>query len=296
MSDHVQKLIQQEANKTQKPQQEQDAREVSNPIVDLQRLVGNQGVQRLIADGQIDAPSQPATFIQTKMTVGAADDAYEREADNVADQVVNGPGADVAQREAGDDDLQMKRMDIQRIEDEDLMQGKRDVVQREEMPEEEEPIQAKGMDIQRMEEEEAQPKRMDIQREGMPEEEEPLQAKRDVVQRKGMEGSFDVGGDVEDQIQSQKGSGQSMSTEDQSFFGSRFGHDFSDVNIHTDSASNDLNNSIQARAFTTGSDVFFREGEYNPGSKSGQELIAHELTHVVQQGGAPVQKKEDSES
>ena len=52
----------------------------------------------------------------------------------------------------------------------------------------------------------------------------------------------------------------------------------------------ELNDQLQARAFTTGSDVFFRKGDYQPTSHEGQELLAHELTHVVQQGGAgPVQ-------
>ena len=54
-----------------------------------------------------------------------------------------------------------------------------------------------------------------------------------------------------------------------------------------DTQSDQLNRSIQARAFTTGQDVFFRQGEYDPGSKDGQELIAHELTHVVQQTSPP---------
>ena len=69
------------------------------------------------------------------------------------------------------------------------------------------------------------------------------------------------------------------------------GADFSGVRVHTDTQSDQLNRSIQAKAFTTGQDVFFRSGEYNPGSKGGQELIAHELTHVVQQNGSTVQKK-----
>ena len=55
--------------------------------------------------------------------------------------------------------------------------------------------------------------------------------------------------------------------------------------MHTDAQSDQLNRSIQAKAFTTGQDVFFRQGAYVPGSSSGQELIAHELTHVVQQNG-----------
>jgi hypothetical protein len=59
--------------------------------------------------------------------------------------------------------------------------------------------------------------------------------------------------------------------------------DFSGVKVHTDAQSDQLNRSIQAKAFTTGQDVFFRAGAYQPGSRAGQELIAHELTHVVQQ-------------
>ncbi|MBR8841045.1 MAG: DUF4157 domain-containing protein [Stigonema ocellatum SAG 48.90 = DSM 106950] len=70
-----------------------------------------------------------------------------------------------------------------------------------------------------------------------------------------------------------------------------FGTDFSGVKVHTDSRSDHLNKSVQARAFTTGQDIFFRQGEYSPGSHSGQELLAHELTHVVQQNGGAVQPK-----
>jgi hypothetical protein len=58
------------------------------------------------------------------------------------------------------------------------------------------------------------------------------------------------------------------------------------VRIPTDAQSDQLNRSVQAKAFTAGQDIFFREGAYEPGSRPGQELIAHELTHVVQQSGA----------
>jgi ppGpp synthetase/RelA/SpoT-type nucleotidyltranferase len=70
-----------------------------------------------------------------------------------------------------------------------------------------------------------------------------------------------------------------------------FGADFSQVKVHTDSESDKLNKSIQAKAFTTGKDIFFKKGEYQPDSKPGQELLAHELTHVVQQNGNQVQAK-----
>jgi hypothetical protein len=66
-------------------------------------------------------------------------------------------------------------------------------------------------------------------------------------------------------------------------FETKFGADFGGVRIHTDAQSDQLNRSVQAKAFTAGQDIFFREGAYEPGSRPGQELIAHELTHVIQQ-------------
>ncbi len=65
------------------------------------------------------------------------------------------------------------------------------------------------------------------------------------------------------------------------------GDSFGDVRVHTDALAGALARSVEARAFTTGSDIFFAGGEFRPGSPSGRELIAHELTHVVQQRGAP---------
>ena len=65
------------------------------------------------------------------------------------------------------------------------------------------------------------------------------------------------------------------------------GHDFSDVRVHADAESAALSRALDAKAFTTGSDVFFGANAYDPGSSAGRELLAHELTHVVQQRGAP---------
>ena len=65
-----------------------------------------------------------------------------------------------------------------------------------------------------------------------------------------------------------------------------FGADFRGVRVHTGSEADALNSAVHARAFTTGHDIFFRAGEYNPQSSGGRELLAHELTHVVQQTGA----------
>ncbi|MGI8587616.1 MAG: eCIS core domain-containing protein [Chloroflexia bacterium] len=64
----------------------------------------------------------------------------------------------------------------------------------------------------------------------------------------------------------------------------RFGHDFSGVRVHTDSRAAESARAIGARAYTVGPEVVFGEGQFAPGSPDGQKLLAHELTHVVQQG------------
>lgn len=63
---------------------------------------------------------------------------------------------------------------------------------------------------------------------------------------------------------------------------SQFGVDFSPVRVHTDDRADALSRSVQAAAFTVGTDVFFRQGSYQPSSPTGRHLLAHELTHVVQ--------------
>ncbi|MBN8621151.1 MAG: DUF4157 domain-containing protein, partial [Anaerolineae bacterium] len=110
-----------------------------------------------------------------------------------------------------------------------------------------------------------------------------------------MSGSFDVNGDVESRINAESGSGEAIPDVNRDLFESSMGRDFSGVKIHTGQESDNLNQELGARAFTKGNDIFFREGEYNPGSSGGQELLAHELTHVVQQGGAPLKQKRDEE-
>lgn len=85
-------------------------------------------------------------------------------------------------------------------------------------------------------------------------------------------------------IHAARGSGQNLDEDVQESMGQAMNHDFSDVRVHTSSESDQLNRQLGAEAFTTGKDVFFKEGNYDPDTPSGQELLAHELTHVVQQG------------
>ena len=114
---------------------------------------------------------------------------------------------------------------------------------------------------------------------------ETIQAKS-MLQRPDAIVSGDAPADVSTAIDRQRGGGQSLDRTLQLQMKSAFGNYFSGVRVHTDTNADSLNESLSARAFTTGQDIFFRQGEYNPGSSSGKELVAHELTHVVQQSGA----------
>jgi hypothetical protein len=96
---------------------------------------------------------------------------------------------------------------------------------------------------------------------------------------------------IERSIDAARGGGHGMDHGTRTRMEGAFGADFSGVRIHTDTRSDNLNRSLSARAFTTGRDVFFRHGEYSPGSSSGRELLAHELTHVVQQNGDGIRRK-----
>jgi len=80
-------------------------------------------------------------------------------------------------------------------------------------------------------------------------------------------------------------SGQVLDGETRTFMESRFGHDFSDVRVHVDGAAGESARALHADAYTVGREVVFAPGMYDPGNASGQRLLAHELTHVVQQGG-----------
>ena len=127
-----------------------------------------------------------------------------------------------------------------------------------------------------------------VQGQEVPEEEE-LQMKSLVQRREAVDGG-QASTDLESSINSARGGGQALDAGLQRSMGEAMGADFSGVRVHTDTQADQLNQSIQAKAFTTGQDVFFRQGTYKPGSRGGQELIAHELTHVVQQSGAAVMR------
>jgi Domain of unknown function (DUF4157) len=101
---------------------------------------------------------------------------------------------------------------------------------------------------------------------------------------------FDPGQAFEQDLAASRGRGQPLPKTLQQEFEAKIGADFSGVRVHVDAQADQLNRAIQAKAFTTGLDVFFRQGTYQPESRGGQALIAHELTHVVQQNNGYVQR------
>lgn len=101
------------------------------------------------------------------------------------------------------------------------------------------------------------------------------------------------------QIQNTRGGGHKMDKNTRSFMEGRFGFDFAKVKIHSNSDSAQMCQDINARAFTVGNDIYFNQGTYRPGEAEGKKLLAHELTHTIQQsnnGTVPttrIQKSED---
>jgi len=116
-------------------------------------------------------------------------------------------------------------------------------------------------------------------------------AAEEKLQRKGKAGKGDgvptISANLQTIIQTKVASGgQPLSGDVRNDMESRFNADFSKVRIHNDADSAKLNNYLSAKAFTYQNHVFFSSGQYQPGSSAGKQLLAHELTHTIQQGHA----------
>jgi len=230
--------------------------------------------------------------VQAKLTIGAPNDQYEQEADRVADQVMSSPGADSIQRMGNEEDeVQMKPLAgsitplIQRAAEEDELQAK--PIQREA---EEDELQMKPIQ-QEAEEDELQMK--PIQREAEEDELQmkPIQreAEEDELQMKAApatKGVSQTHTGFETRLNQSRDSGSALPDTTRSFMESRFGADLSHVRVHTGSDAVQMNREIGAQAFTHGRDIYFNSGKFDASSNTGQHLLAHELTHVVQQTGA----------
>ncbi|WP_008312527.1 DUF4157 domain-containing protein [Leptolyngbya sp. PCC 6406] len=266
--------------------------------------------------------------IQAKIAIGAPNDPYEQEADRVAAQVMAMSDPAPIQRldtetpEPDPDQIQAKAIavtitpvqakflqrdalpDTEEPEEEEPLQAK--LLQRDALLETEEPIQTKFLqrDAFLEDEEPLQAKR--LQREAFPQDEELLQAKllqRDsagpeeepvqfkaTVQRSA-KGGFTASHDLETRLQRSKGGGIPLSEDVRSFMEPRFGADFSQVRVHTGTEAVQMNKEVGAQAFTHGTGLYFNAGKYAPDADSGKQLLAHELTHTIQQTGSQLQRK-----
>jgi hypothetical protein len=265
-------------------------RAIANPgraapadILALQRAAGNRAVTRLI---------------QAKLMVGPAGDRYEQEADRVADQVLTMPAPVSSWQSATSRQPAVQR---QAPEEEEEVQTKPSpygnrglplaasitpLVQRQEVPEEEEEIQTKLLLQRQAEEEEEEVQTKPLLQRQAEEEEEELQTKSDLQSpTSNLQNGFEAGSDLEARLVAHKGTGSPLSEDVRAYMEPRFGADFSGVRVHTDGEAVQMNRELSAQAFTHGQDIYLGAGRYDPGTTAGKRLLAHELTHVVQQSG-----------
>jgi hypothetical protein len=189
--------------------------------------------------------------IQPKLTVHPSNDIYEQEADAAAGRVVQGLHHAPA---------------VQRQTEEEGVQTKP-------LAERITPVQTKRAF--------ESPTPLEL---GSEDSEQPVQAKA--------EGEMETASPaLESQMQSSKGQGSPLPERTRTGMESGFGADFSGVRTHTGSDAVQMNRQLGARAFTHGNDIYFSQGEYQPGTEEGDRLLAHELTHTVQQGGGIFKKR-----
>lgn len=105
------------------------------------------------------------------------------------------------------------------------------------------------------------------------------------ISAKSEDGSLTGTDQLQTTLNSSKGGGQNLDTNTQNEMGEKMGADLSDVKIHTDSKAHEMSEGINAKAFTHGQDIYFKQGNFNTTSTEGKSLLAHELTHTVQQKG-----------
>lgn len=124
-------------------------------------------------------------------------------------------------------------------------------------------------------------------------EEEKLQRKPSIsfIKRKGIEGSPVATGSIENKIESSKGVGSPLPAPTKSFMESRFDTDFSNVRIHTGPYATEMSKELNAQAFTVANDIYFNAGKFSPGSSHGKHLLAHELTHTIQQRSTDISRR-----
>jgi peptidoglycan hydrolase-like protein with peptidoglycan-binding domain len=212
--------------------------------------------------------------VQAKLNVGEPGDRYEVEADNIAEKVVNQSQTVSHGFFDSANSSQVQRNSIQTLQEKPLAESITPFVQKKE-DEEEDRIQKQPLELI---DEAMQMK--SIERE----EDKPVQ-KAGVGLLSESGGQAEVSSTIEKKLQNGSQSGAKMDPAIQSEMENGFGADFSQVSIHSDTEAVQMSQELGAQAFTHGKDVYFNKRKYNPSSNEGKHLLAHELTHTIQQTG-----------
>ncbi|MFH5833412.1 DUF4157 domain-containing protein [Halalkalibaculum sp. DA3122] len=289
-------------------------KEANSPGSKTSVLQKKSGLQAVISEGSGSPDSIPSrnvalsslitSGIQPKLEVGSPDDKFEQEADAAADKVMRMPGPTSDKEEPlptppVSPGISRMLQPKEKVENEDeLVQ----TLQRQSLKNEEDPIQRatlgeeeplRRQPVPGPEKEIMQTKPV----EDLPEVQTRTDEQEEPVMRKTDEsGSGHVPSSVENVLGRSKGAGSSLPGPVKNYMEPRFGSDFSDVRIHTGPEATRMNKALRAQAFTHGNDIYFGANRFNPGTSSGKSLIAHELTHTIQQTGGRIQKQDDETS
>lgn len=224
------------------------------------------------------AARRPA-WLQARMAVSQPGDALEQEAEQVARAVAK-PDAKKDEGKAA------KRLARKEIDAEAKLEKKREEQQAKAQAEADAGAKAQGAKDEATAKKGAEPeaaqRRPRISR--AVELAQPLQRRAHATEpARAVE---QAGADVERRIDVSRGGGTPLPPDARGDMEQRLGHDFSGVRVHADAGAESLAHQLDAEAFTVGQDVYFGAGRFAPGTAEGDHLLAHELTHVVQQGGA----------
>lgn len=244
-------------------------------------------------------PSQ----VQAKLTVNQPGDKLEQEADRMADKVVRMPTPEQKTGAGGKINLwpegriQKATLPEEKVQKAALPEEK---VQKATLPEEkvqkstlpEEKVQKATLPEEKVQK--ATLPEEKVQKATLPEEKvQKATLPEEKVQKKEIDGYSSVTAATQSAIRNNTGGGQPLSEDVRRYMEPRFKADFSNVRVHTDSESANLNNHLSARAFTYKNHVFFSRDQYQPATSEGRHLLAHELTHTLQQGSSHLQKSTD---
>jgi hypothetical protein len=238
--------------------------------------------------GGKERPSFFNAPIQAKLSISSPDDPQEKEADAVADSVMRMPDPSTASISTGAEEKLDKKEeeDIHPKTETPLISSKISC------KEAGEAIQTKQLtSIFRMPGENDDRSFSDASSDGASTS-AYINCKQtglyhsDIIQRSGR-GPPASSIPFEQSLSSSKGAGTALPGDTRQFMESRFNADFSGVRIHTGSTAQNMSSSIHAQAFAHGNDIYFNEGKFSPQTSGGATLLAHELTHTIQQGASP---------